>query len=76
MGPIPGVLFQLPAGFKPSAGTTLSMSSSTGSETTPVLIFGSGVSLEGKNVEGLVLATAQLGAAGSCASTPLPCAAN
>jgi hypothetical protein len=57
VGPFPGVLYQLPAGFRPPAGTTLFLSSNTGSETTPVLIFGSGVSIEGKNVEGFVLGT-------------------
>ena len=56
-GAIPGVLFQLPAGSRPPAGQTGFFSSST-DVTTVVLIFGSGVSVEGKNVEGLVLGTA------------------
>jgi hypothetical protein len=53
--PIPGAIFQLPPGFRPPTGVTQFMSSFTGEKDDIVLIFGSGVVVEGKNVEGYVL---------------------
>jgi hypothetical protein len=61
-GTIPGILFQLPAGFRPPAGTTEYFTSDTANKekaSNVILIFGSGVSLSGTNVEGYVLVTGE-----------------
>ncbi len=47
-GPLPGLVFTLPSGFRPAAGVTELFA--PGGEV--VLVFGSGVSLSGVNVEG------------------------
>ena len=55
-GTIPGLVFQLPAGFRPPAGITeYFTSNSGGGEANTVLIFGAGVTLSGFNLEGEVL---------------------
>lgn len=54
-GPIPGTLFQLPAGFRPPSGT-IDVLDEVGEEVT-LLIIGSNVVLEGQDLSGLVIAS-------------------
>jgi hypothetical protein len=52
--PVPGLIFQLPPGYRPASGTLQLFSAPEEKE---ILVFGSNVVLEGKNVEGDVFAT-------------------
>jgi len=54
-GPIPGTLFQLPAGFRPASGTIVVQEIP---EESTILIVGSNVVLEGKDLSGLVVTSA------------------
>jgi len=51
-GPLPGLVFQLPAGFRPASGVAQIFG--VGGE--PVLVFGSGTTFAGTNVDGMVYA--------------------
>jgi hypothetical protein len=56
--PAPGVLYQLPPGFRPAPGRTLLFVAAGD----PVLVFGSGVSDEGVDLGGVVYAPTSPGA--------------
>lgn len=63
-GSPPGVLFQLPAGFRPASGTTQLYVTA---EELPVFVFGSNVSIEGFVLDGLVYAPEGAGFLGEIA---------